>query len=114
MIRHIAFAMAMPLCAQADTLPPLVCSGNAPNWTLSLADDTARFDFQRQSDMTIPHRTTAEGQDWPRAITLISRYDTAIVIIDQRQCGTAPYTAEVLTQRGETPILLTGCCAAAP
>ena len=114
MIRPLAFALALPLGATADTLPPLDCSGSAPDWALILTDDVARLDFQRQSDMTIPHRTSAEGQDWPQALTLINRFDTAIAIIDKRQCASGPYTAHVLTQRGETPILLTGCCAVIP
>jgi len=112
MIKYAAIFALLPIATSADTLPPLSCGGEMPEWSLQIIDDTAQFDFQRQSDMTIPQRTMAEGQDWPHALTLISRFDTAIVIIDQRQCGTDPYTAEVLTQRGETPILLTGCCTA--
>lgn len=114
MIRIASLLILLPLWASAETVPPLSCSGSNPAWSLDIGTDTATFDFQRQSDMTIPHQTAAEGRDWPRAMTLISRNDTAIVIIDAERCGEADYTAQVLTQRGETPILLTGCCAAIP
>lgn len=112
MLRIISFFILMPLWATAETVPPLLCSGTSPDWSLQIGTDTATLDFQRRSEMTIPHQTTAEGRDWPRAMTLISRNDTAIVIIDQDACNGAAYSAQVLTQRGETPILLTGCCAA--
>ncbi len=113
MMKHIPLALAMlPTSGIAAPLPSLACQGAAPDWMLTIAGGTAQFTFQRQSDMTIPHQTSAEGQDWPKALTLISRNDTAIVIIDNRACNEAPYTAEVLTQRGQTPILLTGCCTA--
>lgn len=114
MTKLTALFAFLPIATAAAPLPPLICEGHMPEWSLHITDDTAKFDFQRQSDMTIPQRTTAEGRDWPHALTLISTFDTAIVIIDRQECETAAYTAQVLTQRGETPILLTGCCAAIP
>lgn len=114
MIRIASFFILLPFWASAENLPPLSCSGSDPAWSLDIGIDTATLDFQRQSDMTIPHQTTAEGRDWPKAMTLISRNDTAIVIIDQETCNGTTHSAQVLTQRGETPILLTGCCTATP
>ena len=108
----IIICAALPSGALGQALPDLTCQGQSPDWSLDITQDTAQFDFQRKSDMTIPHTATAEGQDWPRALTLISRNDTAIVIIDQRQCDGDAFHAQVLTQRGETPVLLTGCCTA--
>jgi hypothetical protein len=114
MMKHILFALTiLPTIAYAEALPPMNCAGSAPDWSLQIGSDTAQFQFQRESEMTIPHQTSAEGQEWPRALTLLSRNDTAIAIIDKRTCGTAPYAAEVLTQRGQTPILLIGCCTVA-
>ncbi len=113
MMKHILPVLAtLPASGLAAPLPPLACHGDTPDWALTLAEETAQFTFQRESQMTIPHQTSAEGRDWPKAVTLISRNDTAIVIIDNLACNEAPYTVHVLTQRGQTPILLTGCCTA--
>ena len=100
--------------AWAQVEPNLVCEGTEPAWSLHIDAETARFLFQRDSDMTIPQRSVAEGRTWPQALTLVSRNDTAIVIIDSQSCDGAPYSADVLTQRGQPPILLTGCCKEAP
>lgn len=65
-----------------------------------------------RADMDLMHQTTAEGRDWPRAFTLIGERDTAIVLIEREDCNGLPYRAHLFTQRGQTPILLTGCCEA--
>lgn len=100
---------------QAPLALPLACEGNSPDWRLDLSGPVARFRFSGATEMEIPLRTRAEGRDWPRALTLIGERDTAIVVLHDRACGIAqdsfPIEAQILTQRGQTPVLLTGCCA---
>ncbi|AKS45961.1 hypothetical protein SAMN05444287_1066 [Octadecabacter temperatus] len=89
---------------------PLTCGGVEPEWSMSLDGSQGEFEYHGASNMTIMLDTPAEGADWPRAFTLIGRGDSAILIVEPNACETGPYTARVLTQRGETPVLLTGCC----
>ncbi len=94
---------------------PLSCQGTDPNWSLDLKDDIAAyFEYERGAGYEIPQSSIAEGRDWPRAFTLIAEYDTAIALIDKQTClqngQSYQYSAYVLTQRGQTPILLKGCC----
>ena len=87
------------------------CTGVAPDWTLKLTAQEADFAFlDRRSTMQIPQQSGAEGAEWPVAFTLIGSRDSAILILDQTRCGAFDFEALVLTQRGETPILLKGCC----
>ena len=88
----------------------LSCSGEG--WTLTLGTETASFTFPAPTEMDVPLVTKAKGADWPRAYSLIGERDTAIVVVERERCGADPYRAHVLTQRGQTPILLTGCCQA--
>ncbi|MEM1233247.1 MAG: hypothetical protein AAGH70_03900 [Pseudomonadota bacterium] len=60
--------------------------------------------------MDVPHTARAGGADWPRALTLIGDRDTGILILHDRACEGGSHEAQMLTQRGQTPILLTGCC----
>ncbi|MFV2052744.1 hypothetical protein [Aliiroseovarius sp. YM-037] len=114
LLAGLCFGAAM---AEAE-LPPLACEGAAPDWTLTLAGPVAQLTIERPIDMTVPQSSVAEGADWPRALTLVGDRDTAIVILDEEMCSTAhakgfPIEAHILTQRGTTPILLTGCCTVA-
>ncbi len=93
---------------------PLVCGGSAPDWSLAITGDVAEFEFVRQSNMTLALTTTAQGAEWPRALTLVGRGDSAIVILENMMCETGTLTARILTQRGETPVFLTGCCQPSP
>ena len=116
-IGHLAtittFAFAMASNAAADELS-LMCDGNTPEWALTLDGSQARFTFPAPTDMDIPHVARAENRDWPRSMTLIGDRDSAIVILDVARdgdaCVAATHTAQVLTQRGQTPIFLVGCC----
>lgn len=104
-------AFAAPL--HADDIPTeMSCSGISPDWSLSLSGDEAEFSFQRDSDLNVQLITTPLNADWPRAITMIGRGDSAILIVEPARCDTGDMSARVLTQRGETPILLVGCCQA--
>lgn len=110
----VAFT-ALAGSAQAD--PPLACEGYDPDWFLTLAGPVAQLRYLRKTDFEIPQHSVAEGKDWPRAYTLVAEFDTAIVLIDKDDCKlgdqTWPIKAHVLTQRGQTPILLSGCCTVA-
>jgi len=112
MIARLAVLCIAAAPVSAGELPALSCRGD--NWSLALNWETATFEHDKVLEMTVPQYSVAEGHDWPVAVTLISDFDTAIAIIDKRQCQAngvdAFYTAEVLTQRGTVPVLLTGCC----
>ena len=88
---------------------PIFCEGDT-SWRLEVADELATLSFPSPTELEVMLTTTAEGRDWPVAYTLIGQRDTAVLILDRRQCGDKPLTAELLTQRAQTPIFLTGCC----
>ena len=102
-------ALAAPALAQ-DLTYPLACSGQSPDWELGVNQDSAVFDFGRESQMTVALDTVAQDATWPRALTLVGRGDSAILLLENTRCETGNLTARILTQRGETPLLLTGCC----
>lgn len=109
----VVCVLAGPVQAQSYS-----CVGVDPAWTLALSQDTARFDYIGAAEMTIPQVSRAEGRTWPLAMTLISAdySSTAIVLLHDRSCSidgeSHPVEAQVLTQRQDLPVLLTGCCAA--
>ena len=91
----------------------LVCDGHTLGWQLRLDGNTASLSFGTVTQMDVMDDTTADGAEWPRALTLIGNRDTGILILEPRACTGDPdadFNAELLTQRGQTPILLTGCC----
>ncbi len=105
---HFALLLALlPVPALAERF---TCVGANPRWTLEFDETSARFGFPADTEMDVMNDIPAEGLAWPRAITLIGDRDTAIVLLEQETCGDTPLRAHVLTQRGQTPILLTGCC----
>lgn len=113
----ILASFASAASAQQNALsitPPLACQGFEPDWTLYVEGATAQFEFQRQSDLTVMLDTPAQGDADVRALTLIGRGDSVILIVEPARCETGdttgPMSARILTQRGETPLLLTGCC----
>ena len=85
-----------------------MCEGDG--WSLALQGAQAEFVFPAPTQMDIPHVAVAEGAEWPRALTMIGDRDTGIVILHDRACATGTHEAQILTQRAQTPILLTGCC----
>ena len=113
MIRYIIALSVVPYVTNAQT-QTFSCQGSDPNWSLEISEEAATFAFlDRTSDLSIPQKSTAEGHDWPQAMTLIGPRDSAIVILHNRTCNGETHEAQVLTQRGEIPILLTGCCTVA-
>ena len=110
----IGKALIAILCAGPCLAQTYSCSGSNPEWTLEITDTTGTFSMA-DVVMDIPQSTTAKDRDWPKAITLFGGRDTAIVILNERVCSTEqitnyPIEANVLTQTGETPVILTGCC----
>lgn len=106
-MRYVLIPILTATCATAqDDNITFTCQGTDPEWELSVSGDAATFDYRRTSDMTLMLTTLPDGQDWPRAYTFIGRGDSAIAIIE----GGENHPARILTQRGETPVLLTGIC----
>lgn len=107
-MRSIFFAI---LCAATPAMAEdFICAGQNPDWELTITGDTGIFEFERKNSFNIPDTAVALGQEWPQAKPLIGDFDTAIAILDQDSCPTGPIAVDVLTQRGQSPILLTGCC----
>lgn len=110
------YTLALTFCmtglpAVADVLQ---CSGVDPAWSARIDGLDGSFELTRPVDMDVPQSARAVNRDWPRAYTLLGRSDTAIVIVSERACTLGAqgftHTADVLTQRADVPILLTGCC----
>lgn len=115
----LAFLLCAPAARAAEPLPALICSGVEPGWTLELEGGAGLLTPEtgaRATVMTIAQRTIADGRPYPRALTLISRTQTAIALVNRRACfDTAsdveyPFAADLLTQKRGLPALLTGCC----
>ncbi|WP_323764285.1 hypothetical protein [Marinovum sp.] len=115
MLRSAALSLMLFAAPALARDLPLSCAGEAPGWRLDLLGPVAVFHFPARTEMEVRLTTPAEGRDWPIAKTLTGPRDTAIVVLQERACvtghGSFPIEAQVLTQRGTTPILLTGCCA---
>ena len=108
-IKHLIIGLCvLPHVAYAD-IPPLACAGSTVDWSLTLDADTAQFKYlDRDSTLDIMQQSVAEGATWPIAMTAIGPRDSAIIILEDAVQDTHP--VRVLTQRGETPILLAGLC----
>ncbi|WP_370229998.1 hypothetical protein [Cognatishimia sp.] len=102
--------LAVCLLATPALADNYICKGSDPDWELTINGSEAIFDFERKNTFQIPDTAIAEGRDWPRAKPIIGDFDTAIAILDKASCETGPFTVDILTQRGQTPLLLTGCC----
>lgn len=102
------FALLVCFAPQAQAL---TCAGTNPNWTASLTGGTAKFRYlEREGSYTIPLTTPAINNAETIAYTLISDFDTAILLVHPGACNGFESQAHVMTQdRGEA-ILLSGCC----
>lgn len=96
--------------ATAQSWPDLTCQGHQPDWHLSIGQESAAFTFTSESQLSIPHAVRAEGRDWPLALTLIGRDESAIAILRPRTDGSPDLLIDVLTQVGDAPVILTGIC----
>ena len=103
----LIFALALPGTVLAQSYE---CAGQSPEWQLELDLASARVQFPTTTQMEVMLSTPAEGKDWPIAYTLVGERDTAIALLERETCGSDEIRAHILTQRGQTPILLTGCC----
>ncbi|MCP3972301.1 MAG: hypothetical protein GY717_18655 [Rhodobacteraceae bacterium] len=103
------------ITASPASAAQFLCRGD-PGWILDFDESLARFTFLGVTEMEVMLETRAEGADWPRAFTLVGERDTAIVLVENEICPSGgeaqdlPYRTRVFTQRGQRPILLTGCC----
>ena len=90
-----------------------LCEGFAPDWRV---EGTAAVDFDWEGRVALDVMHTALGENDPdvRAYTFVGLRDTAILITKAQACDirgtTWDYAATVLTQRGQTPVVLSGCC----
>ena len=110
----IGKSLILMLCACPAFAQTYSCAGSNPDWTLEINGDAAEFSMA-EVPMRIPQISTAKDRNWPKALTLLGGRDTAIVILNERVCSTEeitayPLEANILTQVGETPVILTGCC----
>lgn len=106
----LRLGFGLMLLASSLAAENYICQGHAPDWSLTINGNEGIFDFERKNIFQIPDTAVAEGRDWPQAKPLIGDFDTAVVVLDQATCETGAYTVDILTQRGQSPILLTGCC----
>jgi hypothetical protein len=107
--------LLLMICAGPAAAQTYSCAGSNPDWTMQIDGASATFSYVAADVLDIPHQTTAHDRDWPKALTLLGGRDTAIVILNDRICSTAevtdyPIEANILTQKAETPVILTGCC----
>ena len=111
MIRAVPLALlATPALA---AVPPMDCSGTGPDWTLTLDTPVATFsDRTGDALLDVIRSHAAEGRDWPVALTLIGPSHGGVLIIDPLPEPAGTYSALILTQHGDTPILLAGTCTA--
>lgn len=106
----VLLMVALPTQAQNT----IECQGVLPGWSLSIDGTEASLTTDEDKELQVLDQTQAEGRDWPRALTLVGGTNTAILIIEHEMCqineATQPFQAQVLTQIGTVPVLLTGCC----
>ena len=101
-MRTAILAMLLPLPAQA-----VQCVGSDPFWTFDTA--TGSFVYDGQSTLTLRQDDLSLNDASIRAMTFTGPRDSLIAILTEGACGqTASLT--ILTQSGETPIILSGCC----
>lgn len=104
--------------AAAQDLPPLACEGREGNWTLTIAGPAAQLTLGDVFELQVAQETRPENSPWPIVQTLVGNRQTAISLVTERLCSSRfvtsyPFEITLLTQRGETPLVLTGCCTAA-
>ena len=107
-MRHILVSFLFAATSAGAEIPRVACYGTAPDWRLTITNTAASFQFENRSiQFEVPQHSRAEGRDWPLAITMVARNDTAIVVLEPSATG---YVVDILTQRNTVPILLTGSC----
>lgn len=117
MIRFAFLICIVAGSAGAQSVGHFECAGLFPDWSLTLEGDAGRLNFDGVSvDVEIPQFSRAEARDTPVAATLLNEeaFVTGIILLDHAECVSGgqlhPMRGHLLTQRGNLPILLTGCC----
>lgn len=115
--RFSVSALLLSCIANEVSAESFSCTGNTSGWELQINGDAASFSISPEEEFVIPQISTTDDGAWPRAYTLIGGRDTAILVLHERMCSNdrvtnGPYEATVLTQQGETPVILSGCCIA--
>lgn len=121
----LALAAAPALAAEdapEDAAPEaLLCGGVEPFWSLQLDAEGATYGTpdQPRIDYLIVDQRAALGREWPKAITLAAPNDTALALLRPQTCSDGmsdrvmDWTIDMLTQRDDEAVVLTGCCRAA-
>jgi hypothetical protein len=65
-------------------------------------------------EMVIMQDDVALNADHTRAMTLVGQRDSGILITTTSSCNDRKLQGTYLTQRGEIPIILSGCCTVQP
>lgn len=92
----------------------LTCSGQDPTWAITTTQTQATFVFDPMSEMDIMQDDVALHADHTRAMTLVGPRDSGILITTTSTCNDLELQRTYLTQRGESPIILSGCCTVQP
>lgn len=79
---------------------------------ISTAKDRATVVFDRMSGMDIMQDDRAMNAPHTRAMTLVGTRDSGILFVTTSACNDFELQGTYLTQRGESPIILSGCCTA--
>ena len=100
-------------CISSTEAPKNRASFSAPIWTSSRLRNSGFCVATPTGQLFELHMRAAM-----QPTACMAEFDTAIVVVNEATCDLEgrpwPLTANILTQRGQTPILLTGCCEATP
>jgi len=104
--------LIIALCAipHVGAAQELTCSGQDPAWVLTTTETGAIFVFDRMTEMAVMQDDTAVNADHTRAMTLVGARDSGILVVTTAACNNLELQGTYLTQRAESPIILSGCC----
>ena len=113
----IAALLAL-LCSGVPSQAQTLCEGFAPDWRLEGPDDALTLTWLGETTFSLRHSAHAEDGSPVTAMTLLADRDTALLITRAQSCRVRsanwPIAATLLTQRQQTPVVLTGCCLTEP
>ena len=80
---YAVLLLFMPVTPLAAATAHFQCNGVLPGWSLRVTDGQSVLTTDREIAMDVMDETRAEGdRDWPRALTLVGRNDTAILLVE--------------------------------
>ncbi len=86
----------------ATAAEPVLCFGTDPEWKLGIRETLADLTCKSIACFDIPHFTTAENRDCPKAYTLVASNASAIVVLDRdtrvADGKTYPLSVDILIQ----------------